>query len=82
MRYRDHRGSLSESMKTVIEVDSVDEIKARLNKYYNDFGQSVEEIKFEYCCFDARIGWDTYYVMQKLNGENSFTVAGMSDGKL
>lgn len=82
MKYRDHRGGLSESMKTVIEVNSEQEIIDHLNKYWNDVGKSVEKIKFEYACYDNRIGWDTWYVLQRLSGEREFTVAGMSDGKL
>ena len=81
MKYRDHKGSLAESMETEIQVNSVDEIKSHLNKFYNNFGKKVEEIKFEYCGMDERIDWDTYYVLQKLNGDEYFTVVGMSDGK-
>jgi hypothetical protein len=81
MKYRDHRGSLNESMETEIQVNSVEEIKEHLNKFYTNFGKTVEDIKFEYCGMDKRINWDTYYVLQRLNGEEHFTVAGMSDGK-
>lgn len=82
MKYRDHAGSLSASMETVIEVNSIEEIIQHLNKYYNRFSESVAEIKFEYCDFDQRTGWDTYYVLHRLEGETDFTVAGMSDGQL
>lgn len=80
MKYRDHKGSLHDSMKTERQVSSVDEIKAHLNKFYNQFGKKVEEIKFKYVGFDDRINWETYYVLQRLKGERRFTVAGMSDG--
>lgn len=80
MKYRDHRGSLSDSMETEREVNSVDEIKKHLNKLYNQFGKEIEEVKFEHVGFDDRIGWDTYYVTKRLKGEKEFTVAGMSDG--
>jgi hypothetical protein len=81
MKYRDHRGSLSDSMETVQEVSSIDEIKRHLNKSYTPFRLSVAEIKFEHEGIDHRTGWDTYYVLQRLEGEKHFTVAGMSDGK-
>ena len=81
MKYRDHRGNLLDSMATVQEVNSVEEIKQHLNKFFNQFGKSVGEIKFEYVCYDERVGWDTYFVLQRLEGEEDFTVAGTSDGK-
>lgn len=80
IKYRDHRGSLSDSMETEMQVNSVDEIKDHLNKSHSIFGKSVEEIKFRYCGMDNRIGWDTYYVLQRISGEKEFTVAGMSNG--
>lgn len=80
MKYRDHKGSLSDSMDTEREVNSVDEIKEHLNKFYNQFGKEIEEIKFKHIGFDKRINWDTFYVLQRLKGEKEFTVAGMSNG--
>jgi len=80
MKYRDHRGSLADSMETVQEVSSIEEIKQHLNKFYNQFGKSVVEIKFKHVGIDDRIDWDTYYVLQRIEGESQFTVAGMSDG--
>lgn len=80
MKYRDHRGSLTASMKTERRVNSIDEIKEHLNKSCKQFGKEVEEVKFEYVGFDNRIDWNTYYVIQRLKGEKNFTVAGMSDG--
>lgn len=82
MKYRDHKGSLSDSLETTIEVNSIQEIIDHLNSYCNQFGKEVEEIKFDYSGFDDRVGWDTYYVLHRLKGEANFTVAGMSDGRL
>ena len=82
MKYRDHRGSLSVSMETEIEVSSIKELKDHLNKSWKAFGRTVAEIKFSYCCYDDLIGWDTYYVLQRLVGEPDFWVAGMSNGIL
>ena len=80
MRYRDHRGTLKESMKTVIEVSSINDIICHLNKDYKRFNKKIKEIKFERVGLDERIKWDTYYVLQRFKGENNFTIAGMSDG--
>lgn len=82
MKYRDYKGSLVESMNTVREVNTTDEIKQHLDKIYNQFGKEIEEIKFKHIGFDKRIDWDTYYVLQRLKGEEIFTVAGMSNGIL
>ena len=82
MKYRDHRGNLADSMKTEREVNLINEIKEHLNKFYNQFGKEIEEVKFKHVGFDDRINWDTYYVLQRLKGEKDFTVAGMSDGYL
>lgn len=80
MKYRDHKGGLSESMETVQEFDSIEQIKQHLNLFYNQFGELVVEVKFQYAMFDNRIGWDTYYVLMRLDGKSDFMVAGMSDG--
>jgi len=81
VKYRDHKGGLAEAMKTVIEVSSIDEIKAHLNESWNQFGKTVEEIKFRYVGYDDRIDWETFYVLQRFKGETEFTVAGMSNGE-
>lgn len=82
MRYRDHRGSLSASLETEQKINSLDELKLHLNSSLAFFNFEVEEIKFEYCGFDERIGWNTYYVLQKIKGKKGFTVAGMSDSNV
>lgn len=82
MNYRDHKGSLSDSVETIRWIDSIEKLKNHLNMFYNKFGKSVEEIKFEHIGIDKRIGWDTYYVLQRFEGESEFTVAGMSDRRL
>lgn len=80
MKYRDHRGGLSKSLSTTQEVKAEDDIIAHLNTIYAPFKKAIAEIKFEYCGYDDRTGWDTYYVLQRLEGESHFTVTGMSDG--
>ena len=81
MKFRQHRGSLSESMETTTEVNSIDDIIEIQNKAYSWCGKEVAEIKFTYCDFDERINWNTYYVLQRFKGSEDFVVAGMSDGK-
>lgn len=80
MKYRDHRGTLEESLKTVQQFNTKDELISHLNSIYRQFNRTIAEIKFEHFGFDDRTQWDTYEVMQRLEGETHFTVAGMSDG--
>jgi len=81
MKYRHHRGGLEDSLKTTIEVDNINDLKAYINESYA-FGDNVEELKFEYIGMDDRINWDTYMVLMRLKDSDKFMVAGMSDGKL
>lgn len=80
MKYRHHRGSLEDSMKTVVDFSTIEELRAHLDKVYSFTGKTVAEIKFKYVGMDERIGWNTYYVLQRFDGEEIFTVAGMTNG--
>lgn len=80
MKYRDHKGSFSDSMETVKDFSTIDEIKEHLNNFYNNSANSVVEIKFIHQGIDERNNWDTYIVLQRLRHETEFTVVGMSDG--
>jgi hypothetical protein len=77
MKYRSHRGSLEDSMATVIEVNSLDDLRDKLNAK-----QEYEPFKIKgkltciWYCKDDRIGWDTYIVCA------DGWVIGMSNGKL
>lgn len=79
MKYRDHRGGLKESMETQIEVNNKQDIINHLNDFFNEFGETVEEIKFEYVGLDKRTGWNTYYVLKRYKNKKEFSVAGMSN---
>jgi len=85
IKYRDHRGSLKESLETTQEFDTLDGLKNYLagtlnRKYYGN--TKIETVKFEYARFDERCDWDTYYVSFKLNNKKDFFIVGMSDGVL
>jgi hypothetical protein len=74
MKYREHRGGLEESMKTVKEFSTQSEFLAHITKtiYYLKGPIKVEK----YGGIDTRIGWDTYIVTV---GGNA---VGMTDGPL
>jgi hypothetical protein len=68
MKYREHRGSLADSMETVIEVKSLRDLATKMNY------KGVLSCK-EYSQ-DHRIGWDTWLIC-----EDGFPI-GMSNGEL
>lgn len=62
--FRDHRGSLTESMTTVRRVSSLEEIRQHITKKW---GTEVKEIRIKPYGFDSRIGWDTHIVICTLS---------------
>ncbi len=80
MKFREHRGSLSDAMETVVEVDSITDIENIINKSWDYFGKKVEQIKIEFYAHDSRIDWETYIVTYRLFGEEQFYVAGFTNG--
>lgn len=79
MRYRDHKGGLAESLNTTRNVYSKMELLDYLNEQYYAWGEEITELKFKHVGMDERIGWDTYYVLIKSQGQDKFSIAGMSD---
>lgn len=74
-RYRDHRGSLVDSLATLIEVADRDALVAHLRGLYGRFETvDAESVKVRPYCYDERIAWDTYVVT--LNGG----AVGFTDG--
>lgn len=70
---------LEDAMKTVREVNSLEELEAVINEDIAATGLSIkkEDISFEYCGFDDRINWDTYYIHIRNEG-----IWGMSNGAI
>lgn len=66
MKYRPHRASLKDSLCLQIEASSMSDIIDNIredNVPSHAFDNIVDsDITFEYCCFDKRCGWNTYYV--------------------
>jgi hypothetical protein len=86
MLYRDHRGSLADSMDTVREFNTLDELQQYLSDEwkhsYKGIDKKVEEIKIEYIGYDKRINWNTWHVSIRVTNEENFWVAGMLNGKV
>ena len=72
-RYRDHRGMLSDSMRTVQRFSCFDDLFKHLS--VSKVGSfCVEDVKVEHYGYDDRIGWDTYILT--INGN----AVGFTDG--
>lgn len=86
-KVRKHRGTLTESMETVFEVEDFDHLVDAINKepfapvqgaFGCRFVVSPEQVHVEpYYGWDGRIGWDTYLV--SIDG---YGVWGMTNGPL
>jgi hypothetical protein len=87
MKLRQHRGGLSESMATVVNIEPTKKaLVEEITKQYKDvidMGMvSVDEstVSVEsYGGMDERIGWDTYIVMIKNWGPYGFTDGPLLD---
>jgi hypothetical protein len=83
MLYRDHKGSLAESLETQIEVTCKQDVIDHLNKFYAHFGQEVTDLFVEFYTYDQRIKWNTHIVSFTLTGdEKGLHVAGFTNGML
>lgn len=73
MKYRQHKGNLSESLETTREIGATK--KALALEASLDLGRVVtdREITVEPYCYDHRILWDTYIVTVEGHGVLGFT---------
>jgi hypothetical protein len=80
--FRWHRGSLNDSMKTVVEVRDKAHLVEVINRGLEWTGlvHAPDVIEVTYSSFDKRIGWDTYHVY--INQGPMKGVCGMTDGPL
>jgi hypothetical protein len=76
-KFREHRGTLQESLATVVEVASLDELIAHLGPIVAPIPLTAERITIAHYAIDPRIGWDTYIVVITGHG-----VAGFLNGPL
>lgn len=76
-KFREHRGGLEESMKTVVPMSTMKEIqdfaKEQLSIFKCEFRFSEIEVKFY--AYDKRIGWDCHIVTMP-----DYGVLGWTDG--
>lgn len=71
MRFREHRGSLEDSLKTTVELKDG---RALLEYATGKLGPfPPKSLRVKHYCFDERVGWDTHIVMIKGYGVFGFT---------
>jgi len=62
MKFREHRESLEDALKTVVEISPTREALLKyINKIYNK-NYTIEKLDVKYYIFDERINWDTCIV--------------------
>lgn len=63
INFRFHRGSLNESLKTMIVVTSIRQLVDKINSFF-EFSPnlSISDIKIKYQCFDKRLHAESYIV--------------------
>lgn len=76
-KYRDHRGSLAESIETVQEFNDLQALLDYLRKTFKEFGFEFTDkaLKIKPYCYDKRINWDTHIVTIDNFGVVGFTNA-------
>ncbi len=78
MKFREHRGSLADSMATVVEISDrtalVSLLAGRLGDYGFEFAD--RDLVIASYGYDHRIDWDTHIVTIE-----GYGVAGFTDGK-
>lgn len=81
--FRQHRGSLDEAMKTVQEVNSLQDIVDICNEPKIGPEILLEDVSIKYYCEDERINWNTYIVTAESHTKNvQFGVLGFTNGPL
>jgi hypothetical protein len=75
IRFREHRGSLADSLATTVTVTSRAELIAHVARLLDPIPVTSEQLGVAPYCFDARIGWETHIVTLRDYGVVGFTDA-------
>lgn len=78
MKFRQHRGSLADSMATARTFETKAEFEQALREVTGDDAEvATVRVSLYYAAPDARIGWDQTYIVATDRG-----VVGFTDGPL
>lgn len=75
MLFREHRSTLTESLKTTKEFQTKKELIDYLKNQFEikHFEIPLENLVCEFYCYDARINWETYILTIENYGVIGFT---------
>jgi hypothetical protein len=76
VRFREQRGGLEESMRTVVTLKDRAELVSHLRKVLAPLPVAAKDVKVRHYCYDDRIGWSTFIVCV---GDG---VAGFTDARI
>jgi hypothetical protein len=79
MLFRFHRGGLSESMQTVFEANTQQELVTKIEESYKS--KLIGELEFSKPIWDSRVGWNTHTVSGVIEGYGKHVI-GQSNGSL
>lgn len=79
MKFRKHRGSIEDSMRTQIEINSMEELIDYIEEDFKIFNRKVTSIKFKYMGFDERVNQESYNVIALFNNNEAENIVGTSD---
>ena len=67
MKFRPHRGSLSEAMAEVVDLADKTALATHISSGLQDFGIALTEadIRVQPYGLDQRVGWDTHVVLMR-----------------
>lgn len=74
-KFREHRGSLDDSMKTVVPCFTYDGLLKYVRGMLYQWYVEVPSLQVEHYHYDERIGWDNWIVTLK-----GYGVVGFTDG--
>lgn len=80
MKFREHRGRLTDAMTTVVELTDRAALDEYLRKWFADYCAAIDlpcgplpAVQVKPYAFDDRIGWDTHIVVIEGIGPVGFT---------
>ena len=81
MKYRSHRGSLEESMNTVIEIENINQLQDYLQEQENKiFKRKIVEVVIDKeVVYDKRIDWNQSWVYIKYENNDDKYIQGLID---
>jgi len=91
MKFREHRGALTESLKTIVDIEPTHAalaayVRKKVGEQLAFDATTLERlinadtVKSKYYCYDERIHWITYIVTVNIDGVDD--VVGFHDGPL